>query len=148
MFEGIGLGARLAYLPLKLGSWIPTIGAIAYGLVTPIGLAIGLGVRHSYNEESAMANYVTGTFDAVSAGILLYTGREYPPARLPSFVLLPSRATAHITLSTPPRAVVELLSHEFIFNDKMRKAPLWKVLVSVGEMFLGAGLMALLGRWA
>ncbi|PWZ02954.1 putative ZRT2-zinc transporter II [Testicularia cyperi] len=118
MFEGLGLGSRLAFLPLKLNSWIPFIGALAYGLVTPIGLAIGLGIRGSYNEESATANYVSGIFDSVSAGILLYTG------------------------------TVELLAHEFIFNERIRTAPLWKVSLSVAEMLLGAGLMALLGRWA
>jgi solute carrier family 39 (zinc transporter), member 1/2/3 len=118
MFEGLGLGARLAFLPLKPTSWIPYLGGIAYALVTPIGLAIGLGVRHTYNEESATASYITGTFDSVSAGILLYTG------------------------------LVELLAHEFIFNERMRKAPLGFVLLSVGEMLTGAGLMALLARWA
>lgn len=117
-FEGLGLGTRLAVLPLPKKSWIPFIGGLAYAWVTPIGIAIGLGVRHSYNEDSATANYVTGTFDSVSSGILLYTG------------------------------LVELLAHEFIFNEKMRTAPLGKVLLSVFEMLLGAGLMALLGYWA
>lgn len=117
-FEGLGLGTRLAMLPLKRNSWIPFLGAIAYAWVTPIGIAIGLGVRHTYNEESATANYVTGIFDSVSSGILLYTG------------------------------LVELLAHEFIFNEKMRTAPLGKVLLCVFEMLLGAGLMALLGYWA
>lgn len=118
MFEGLGLGSRLAFLPAQIKPWIPYFGAIAYGLVTPIGIAIGLGVRHTYNEDSATANYVTGVFDSVSAGILLYTG------------------------------TVELLAHEFIFNEKMRTAPLGKVILNVCEMLLGAGLMALLGRWA
>ncbi|CAO1620270.1 unnamed protein product [Parajaminaea phylloscopi] len=118
MFEGLGLGSRLALLPLAPKSWIPWFGAIAYALVTPIGLAIGIGVRSTYNGEGAKASYITGTFDSVSAGILLYTG------------------------------LVELLAHEFIFNEKMRTAPLGHVLLSIGEMFLGAGLMALLAKWA
>ncbi|CDS00676.1 probable ZRT2-Zinc transporter II [Sporisorium scitamineum] len=118
MFEGLGLGTRLAFLPLAMNSWIPTLGGILYGLVTPIGIAIGLGVRSTYNAESTTAAYVTGIFDSVSAGILLYTG------------------------------TVELLAHEFIFNEKMRNAPLKKVIISIVEMLTGAGLMALLGRWA
>lgn len=117
-FEGLGLGTRLALLPLPKKSWIPFLGGIAYAWVTPIGIAIGLGIRESYNGDSTTANYVTGTFDSVSSGILLYTG------------------------------LVELLAHEFIFNEKMRTAPLPKVLLSVFEMLLGAGLMALLGYWA
>lgn len=118
MFEGLGLGSRLALLPLNPKSWIPWIGAVAYSLVTPIGLAIGIAVRSTYNGESANANYITGTFDSVSAGILLYTG------------------------------LIELLAHEFIFNNKMRTASIGYILLSVGEMFLGAGLMALLAKWA
>ncbi|EST09726.1 Zinc/iron permease [Kalmanozyma brasiliensis GHG001] len=117
MFEGLGLGARLAFLPIAK-SWIPMLGAVLYGLVTPIGIAIGLGARRTYNGDSTTAALVTGTFDAVSAGILLYTG------------------------------TVELLAHEFIFNDKMRTAPLRKVIISILEMLTGAGIMALLGRWA
>lgn len=118
MFEGLGLGARLAFLPIGMKSWIPMVGAIAYGLVTPVGIAIGLGVRESYNGDSTTAAYVTGIFDSISAGILLYTG------------------------------TVELLAHEFIFNEKMRNAPIKKVIISILEMLTGAGLMALLGRWA
>ncbi|KAK0546233.1 hypothetical protein OC846_004532 [Tilletia horrida] len=118
MFEGLGLGARLAFLPLAPNSIIPFVGGILYGLVTPIGLAIGLAVRSTYNGNSATANYVTGTFDSVSAGILLYTG------------------------------LVELLAHEFIFNQKMKEAPLGYVLLCIAEMFAGAGIMALLGKWA
>lgn len=117
-FEGLGLGTRLAVLPLPKKSWIPFIGGLTYAWVTPLGIAIGLGIRSTYNGESATANYVTGTFDSVSSGILLYTG------------------------------LVELLAHEFIFNEKMRTAPLGKVLLSVFEMLLGAGLMSLLGYWA
>ena len=117
-FEGLGLGARLAFLPLKPNSPIPYLAGLAYACVTPIGLAIGLGIRQTYNQDSATANYVTGVFDSVSAGILLYAG------------------------------LVELLAHEFIFNDKMRKAPIGKVLLAVAEMWLGAGIMALLARWA
>lgn len=118
MFEGLGLGSRLALLPLAASSTIPYLGALAYALVTPIGLAIGLGVRTTYNDQNATASYITGTFDSVSSGILLYTG------------------------------LVELLAHEFIFNEKMRKAPPLKVTLCVIQMLLGAGLMALLGKWA
>lgn len=42
--------------------------------MTPIGMAIGLGVRSSYNPEGTTASIVTGVLDALSAGILLYTG--------------------------------------------------------------------------
>jgi zinc transporter 1/2/3 len=81
-------------------------------------MAIGLGVRTTYNPNSATANIVSGILDSISAGILLYTG------------------------------LVELLAHEFLFNDAMRKAPASKVAFGVICTMLGAGIMALLGRWA
>lgn len=118
-FEGLGLGSRLAYLELPdAWSWARYAGAIAYGLTTPIGIAIGLGIRSTYNPGSSTAAAVSGCLDAISAGILLYTG------------------------------LVELLAHEFVFNPEAHKAPLGKLLYSIGCMILGAGLMSLLGRWA
>src|SRR5260370_14946679 len=75
MFEGLGLGSRLAYLELPKGyDWVPIAGGIVYSIATPLGVAIGLGVRSTYNPDSMIANLVTGTLDSISAGILLYTG--------------------------------------------------------------------------
>lgn len=46
MFEGLGLGSRLAFLQLPQGyGWVPFAGALAYSAMSPIGMAIGLGVR-------------------------------------------------------------------------------------------------------
>ena len=55
-------------------NWIPILGAILYGITTPIGIAIGLGIKGSYNPGSATASIVSGVLDALSSGILLYTG--------------------------------------------------------------------------
>lgn len=119
MFEGLGLGARLAYLPLPAKySWVPAAAAVGYACVSPIGMAIGLGVRSSYNGNAAKTLIASGVLDAVSAGILLYTG------------------------------TVELLGHEFLRNREMTNAPTSKVVYAVGSMLIGAGVMALLGRWA
>lgn len=38
------------------------------------GIAIGLGVRTTYNPDSTTASIVSGILDAFSAGILIYTG--------------------------------------------------------------------------
>lgn len=119
MFEGLGLGTRLAALKLPAShKWTPLIGAIVYGLTTPIGIAAGLGVRYTYNPNSTTALIVSGVFDSFSSGILLYTG------------------------------LVELLAHEFIFNKEMIEAPIGQVAYAAGSVVLGAGIMALLGRWA
>jgi len=47
MFEGLGLGSRLAYLELPPSmEWTRFAGAIAYGLTTPLGISIGMGIRY------------------------------------------------------------------------------------------------------
>ncbi|KAI4124460.1 MAG: hypothetical protein LQ341_007072 [Variospora aurantia] len=118
-FEGLGLGSRLATTPWpKSKRWTPYILAGAYALSTPIALAAGLGVRTTYAPGSQNALIINGVFDSISAGILIYTG------------------------------LVELMAHEFMFSPTMRRARLSVVLNAFGMMCLGAGLMALLGKWA
>lgn len=118
LFEGIGLGSRLSLLPAALGKWVPLLLGLAYSIVTPVGMAIGLGLRQTYTSDTPTGYYVTGLFDAFSAGILIYTG------------------------------LVELLAHDFVFNNAMHKAPLYKVALNMLEVCLGIAIMALLGRWA
>ena len=74
-FEGLGIGSRLAYmsLPAKY-NWVPIAGAVLYGITTPLGIAVGLGVRNTYNPGSTTASIVSGVLDSLSSGILLYTG--------------------------------------------------------------------------
>ncbi|QKX59017.1 uncharacterized protein TRUGW13939_06146 [Talaromyces rugulosus] len=72
-FEGLGIGARMSAIPFKRSSWLPWVLCLAYGLTTPIAIAIGLGVRNTYNPGSNTANIVSGVFDSISAGILIYT---------------------------------------------------------------------------
>ncbi|KAF8623214.1 hypothetical protein AX15_006452 [Amanita polypyramis BW_CC] len=118
-FEGLGIGSRLAYMELPTRyNWIPIAGAIIYGLTTPIGIAVGLGVRSSYNPGSMRASIVSGVLDSLSAGILLYTG------------------------------LVELLAHEFLFDKEMLYGSTGRLVYAIGSMCLGCGLMAFLGRWA
>lgn len=48
MFEGLGLGTRLAFLQLPPSwKWVPLFGAIAYSVITPLGMVIGLGARQN-----------------------------------------------------------------------------------------------------
>ncbi|KAK0489107.1 Zinc/iron permease [Armillaria novae-zelandiae] len=118
-FEGLGVGSRLAYLDLPPKyHWAPYAGAALYGLTTPIGIAAGLGVRTTYNPGSTTASIVSGTLDALSSGILIYTG------------------------------LVELLAHEFLFNKEMMASSNGKLAYALGCMLTGCGIMALLGRWA
>lgn len=80
-------------------------------------VAIGLGLRHTYNSGSFTANVVSGVLDSISAGILIYTG------------------------------LVELLARDFLFNPELTRSSR-RLVFMVVCVFLGAALMALLGKWA
>ncbi|CAI7649424.1 unnamed protein product [Penicillium pancosmium] len=118
-FEGLGLGSRLAMLPWPRSKrHTPYFLGLAFGLSTPIAIAIGLGVRNSYPPEGRTTLIVNGVFDSISAGILIYT------------------------------ALVELMAHEFMFSHSMRQAPIRDVLAAFTLLCMGAALMAVLGKWA
>ncbi|KAG5927797.1 hypothetical protein E4U42_001766 [Claviceps africana] len=117
-FEGLGIGARLSVIPIPTKwKWLPWALCLAYGLTTPISMAIGLGLHNTYNGDSFTANIVSGVLDSISAGILIYTG------------------------------LVEMLARDFLFNPHRtnNKKRLALMLVS---LYLGCGIMALIGRWA
>jgi zinc transporter 1/2/3 len=110
-FEGLGLGARLATVPWpKSKRWTPYILAFAYGMSTPIAIAIGLGVRESYPPGGYTTLIVNGVFDSISAGILIYTG------------------------------LVELMAHEFMFSPYMQNGPVSRLLSAFALMIAGAGM--------
>lgn len=70
--EGLALGVlfvKAGYNRVKY-----TLLAAAFIIVTPLGIAIGIGVSKNYNGESKAALGTEGVFDAVSAGILIYNG--------------------------------------------------------------------------
>ncbi|KAH7102149.1 ZIP zinc/iron transport family [Auriculariales sp. MPI-PUGE-AT-0066] len=118
-FEGVGLGARLADLQLApRHGWIRYAGAALFGLSTSVGIAAGLALRHVYSPHSSTILVVSGLCDAMSAGILLYTG------------------------------LVELLAHEFLADAKLDQVSNSRLTFMCASMMLGAIVMALLGRWA
>ncbi|KAK1145059.1 hypothetical protein N8T08_004488 [Aspergillus melleus] len=116
-FEGLGIGARMSALHFGVRRWLPWALCLAYGLTTPVSIAIGLGVRTSYNPGSKTALIVQGVLNAISAGILIYS------------------------------SLVELLARDFLFDpDRPRRRS--HLLMMVGYTLLGAGIMALIGKWA
>ncbi|TGJ88388.1 hypothetical protein E0Z10_g294 [Xylaria hypoxylon] len=119
-FEGLGLGSRLATAqwPKDKASWLPYLLGFGYAVSTPISIAVGLGIRTTLQPGSANALLINGIFDSISAGILIYTG------------------------------LVELLAHEFMFNEQMRNAGVKTQLFALLWVATGAGLMAVLAIWA
>ncbi len=75
-FEGLGIGARLSAIPMpkKYAKWLPILLCVIYGLATPLCFAIGLSLKNKYNASSYQSMVVTGVLDAISGGILVYSG--------------------------------------------------------------------------
>lgn len=118
MFEGLGLGTRIAECPWDHSRrYTPWLLSLGFTLTTPIAVGIGIGVRHTYAPNSATALMTNGIFDSISAGILIYTG------------------------------LVELMAHEFIYSTQF-KGNFKLMFLAFFIMCWGAGLMALLGKWA
>ncbi|KAF5742377.1 putative zinc/iron transporter [Tripterygium wilfordii] len=69
-FEGMGLGGCIAQAKFK--SRGIAIMVLFFSVTTPIGIAIGIGISKTYNENSPTALIVEGTLNSASAGILIY----------------------------------------------------------------------------
>lgn len=90
----------------------------AFAITAPIGQVIGIGVRNSYSSESTTALWVQGVLDCVAGGILLYTG------------------------------LVELLTYNMATNQKFLSRSFVQRLTLYTFLWMGAAMMALIGRWA
>ncbi|THC94470.1 hypothetical protein EYZ11_006035 [Aspergillus tanneri] len=117
-FEGLALGARIALLP---GGILPTktiMGAV-FALITPIGMAIGMGVINSFNGNGKSTLIALGTLDALSAGILVWVG------------------------------VVDMWARDWVMEGgEMLNAPIGRVSIGGFSLIAGTALMSLLGKWA
>lgn len=117
-FEGLALGARIALLP---GRIFPSKAIMAgtFALITPIGMAIGIGVLHSFNGNEKSTLVALGTLDALSAGILVWV------------------------------AVVDMWARDWVIEGgELTDAGLERVCVGGIALIAGMALMGLLGKWA
>ncbi|PLB37303.1 putative ZIP Zinc transporter [Aspergillus candidus] len=117
-FEGMALGARIALLPGKVFPH-KALMAAAFALITPIGMAIGLGVLNSFNGNERSTLVALGTLDALSAGILVWVG------------------------------VVDMWARDWVIDGgELLNAPLGRVATGGISLVAGMALMGLLGKWA
>ncbi|KAI0401875.1 hypothetical protein F4802DRAFT_393643 [Xylaria palmicola] len=106
------------------GTWRPLSGlqklamAAAFAVVTPVGMAIGIGVLHSFNGNDPSTIVAIGTLDALSAGILLWVG------------------------------VVEMWATDWMFGGELEDAEASKTALAGFGLVAGFVLMAVLGKWA
>ena len=113
------MGSRFATTAWDTGKqWLPYVLSVAYSLSTPIAIAVGLGLREKMQPAKQSTLVVSGVFDSISAGILLYTG------------------------------LVEFIAREVLLSVVIKKESVSTALAAFGCMSMGAGLMALLGYWA
>ncbi|KAI0912687.1 Fe transport protein 3 [Ustulina deusta] len=116
VFEGLGLGSRIAAVPYPKGSIRPWLLVFAFGTTAPLGQAIGLATRNTYDPNSAFGLIIVGVFNAISSGLLIYA------------------------------ALVDLLAEDFlseesnhILSTKEKKiAFMWVILGAIGMSIIGA----------
>jgi zinc transporter 1/2/3 len=70
LLEGVALGSATA--ESGLGNKVILMFACIYSITTPIGIAIGIGVRQSLDTNSPAMLYTTGVLDSIAAGALIY----------------------------------------------------------------------------
>ncbi|KAJ9660911.1 high-affinity Zn(2+) transporter zrt1 [Neophaeococcomyces mojaviensis] len=121
-FEGLALGARIALLTnssLHFGIWSKMLMAVAFTLITPLGMAIGIGVLNEFNGNDQSTVLTIGVLDALSAGVLLWVG------------------------------VVDMWGRDWaVSGGEMVEAGFGKVTVGLLSLILGMVLMSVLGKWA
>ncbi|KAL0075963.1 Zinc/iron permease [Phycomyces blakesleeanus] len=116
-FEGVALGTRIN--DMNHSNWIkPVLMGGLFMIMTPIGVAIGIGIHSSFNANSSSSVLASAILDSLSAGILLYN------------------------------AYVSLMSLEINHNVEFRRAPFVRKAVCFLSMYVGAAIMALIGKWA
>ncbi|KAK3332152.1 Zinc/iron permease [Cercophora scortea] len=118
MFEGLGLGSRIAAVPYPKGSIRPWVLVVAFGTTAPIGQAIGLLARSSYDPNSAFGLIIVGVFNAISSGLLLYA------------------------------ALVDLLAEDFLSEEANRVMNGKAKAQAFGYVLLGAIAMSIVGAFA
>lgn len=73
MFEGIALGTLIAALK-GISAFAKIAMASAFAVITPIGMAIGIGVLEHFNGNDRSTLIAIGTLNALSAGVLVWVG--------------------------------------------------------------------------
>ena len=86
--------------------------------LTYIGIFIGIGIHSVYNENQAANLYVSGIFNALAAGILLYS------------------------------SLVTLITPEVTDSAEFRAKGIGEKVLNFLGLYLGAGVMALIAVWA
>ncbi|KAI0482076.1 Zinc/iron permease [Xylariaceae sp. FL0804] len=118
MFEGLGLGSRIAAVPYPKGSLRPWLLVFAFGTTAPLGQAIGLITRNTYDPNSAFGLIIVGIFNSISSGLLIYA------------------------------ALVDLLAEDFLSEESNHTLTMKKKKIAFCWVLLGALGMSIVGAFA
>lgn len=115
--------SSVAPVPLELSMKKKLSLAALFAFVTPVGMAIGIGVLSKFNGNDKATLIAIGTLDAVSAGILVWVG------------------------------VVEMWAADWMTGAHGRKAELAEarpaiVALAMSGLLSGLVVMSVLGKWA
>ena len=102
----------------KPGQKQPWLMALAYGLTTPVGQAIGLATHTVYSPQSQAGLLMVGLMNAISSGFLIFAG------------------------------LVELLAEDFLTDSSWRELRGRRRVLACILVGLGAIGMATVGAWA
>jgi zinc transporter 1/2/3 len=93
--------------------------ALFFTLITPIGMAIGIGVLDSFNGNDPSTMIAFGTLNAISAGILIWVG------------------------------VVDMWARDWVIEKgELLHSGVVKTVVAMVALVAGIVLMSVLGKWA
>lgn len=116
LLEGLALGAVSAQTGLKFPYLLGL--AVFYALTTPIGIAIGIGVQSSINQNSEAALLTQGILDAIAAGMMIYV------------------------------ALGDHINAIKCYGPWLKRQGWIVVALCMGAFLAGGGIMAVIGIWA
>ncbi|KAJ3330027.1 hypothetical protein HDU91_003698 [Kappamyces sp. JEL0680] len=116
LFEGMALGTLVSDTTLRPRDKV--VLGLLYPLTTPMGVAVGIATRQSFNENASHTLLLRGIFNSLSAGILIYN------------------------------TYCELVGGEINHNPGFERLSKSFKIACFLSMYLGATAMALLGVWA
>eukprot|EP00887_Chlorella_sp_A99_P002159 scaffold21.g2159.t1 len=115
-FEGFAIGS--AAIDSGIGAPRAALMTLVYSLTTPTGIAIGIGIRESFNQNSTATLLAEGILDSISSGILIYV------------------------------VLIELLNPMMNQSAWLRAQRWPLKLLSFASLYAGAAVLALIGKWA
>jgi len=125
-FEGVSLGAKLS--ESNTGSVLDWLLAVIFAISASVGMGVGISLIGTTMLEVSGKSYLLsqGIIDAVCSGILLYLGF--------TFLLLDF-----------PNDVGQLIQKDDVKSSKWKRISIQVAMLS--SLWIGAGAMAVIGRW-